>query len=415
RHVVAVPRSRHRPRRRSLLEIAGPFRSWARRTDRRALRFELEQSRARDCARGRPAGGNGRRHARQRREPARFRRPLRPAAQQGQGQHRLVLDRPVHPPVRRRFHHRRRAPGQRRPHYRRARGLPPRRHQRHGTDQPRPARSRQPDLERAPLPGWVRAVLRHFVRADAGSGRAWRRLHSQAGRPRDDQLAPPRHARQHRHHLARRAAVGNGHLRVRAEPCRPRPHRQDLIMETRTLGHFIAGEWTGADGALESRNPSNTEDIVARFPNGGAAEVDQAGQAATEAFPGWANASPEVRADVLDKAANTIYARANQLGELLAREERKTRTESIGEALRAARIFRYFAGEALRRHGRTLESTRPGLDVATYREALGVVGLITPWNFPIAIPAWKAAPALAFGNTVVLKPANITPAIAVAL
>src|SRR5690606_8788565 len=126
-------------------------------------------------------------------------------------------------------------------------------------------------------------------------------------------------------------------------------------------------------------------------------------------------ASPEVRADVLDKVANTIFARANELGELLAREEGKTRAEGGGETLRAARIFRYFAGEALRRHGQTLESTRPGLDVATYREALGVVGLITPWNFPIAIPAWKAAPALAFGNTVVLKPANITPAIASAL
>ncbi len=186
-------------------------------------------------------------------------------------------------------------------------------------------------------------------------------------------------------------------------------------METRTLGHFIAGEWTGADGALESRNPSNTDDIVARFPNGGAAEVDQAVQAATEAFPGWASASPEVRSDVLDKVAQIIFARSAELGELLAREEGKTRAEGIGETLRAARIFRYFAGEALRRHGRTLESTRPGLDVATYREALGVVGLITPWNFPIAIPAWKAAPALAFGNTVVLKPANITPAIAAAL
>jgi len=186
-------------------------------------------------------------------------------------------------------------------------------------------------------------------------------------------------------------------------------------METRTLGHFIAGEWTGADGALESRNPSNTDDIVARFPNGGAAEVDQAVQAATEAFPGWASASPEVRSDVLDKVAQIIFARSAELGELLAREEGKTRAEGIGETLRAARIFRYFAGEALRRHGRTLESTRPGLDVATYREPLGVVGLITPWNFPIAIPAWKAAPALAFGNTVVLKPANITPAIAAAL
>ena len=186
-------------------------------------------------------------------------------------------------------------------------------------------------------------------------------------------------------------------------------------MTTRTLGHFIGGEWTGADGALESRNPSDTNDVVARFPNGGAADVDRAVTAATEAFPAWSKASPEVRADVLDKVAATIFARANEIGELLAREEGKTRAEGIGETLRAARIFRYFAGEALRRHGQTLESTRPGLDVATYREALGVVGLITPWNFPIAIPAWKAAPALAFGNTVVLKPANITPAIAAAL
>src|SRR3546814_3682524 len=83
--------------------------------------------------------------------------------------------------------------------------------------------------------------------------------------------------------------------------------------------------------------------------------------------------------------------------------------------LRAARIFKYYAGEALRRHGQTLESTRPGVDAATYREAVGVFGLITPWNFPIAIPAWKAAPALAFGNSVVIKPANATPAIAHAL
>jgi len=186
-------------------------------------------------------------------------------------------------------------------------------------------------------------------------------------------------------------------------------------MDTRSLGHFIGGEWTGADDALESRNPSNTDDVVARFPNGGAAEVDQAVAAAKDAFEGWAKASPEVRSDVLDKVAEIIFARSAELGELLAREEGKTRAEGIGETLRAARIFRYFAGEALRRHGQTLESTRPGLDVATYREALGVVGLITPWNFPIAIPAWKAAPALAFGNTVVLKPANITPAVASAL
>jgi len=186
-------------------------------------------------------------------------------------------------------------------------------------------------------------------------------------------------------------------------------------MDTQILGHYIGGEWTGADGALESRNPSNTDEVVARFPDGGQAEVDAAVAAAKAAQPGWASASPEVRSDVLRKAGEALFARSAEVGELLAREEGKTRAEGVGETLRAARILLYFSGEALRRHGQTLESTRPGLDVATYREALGVVGLITPWNFPIAIPAWKAAPALAFGNTVVIKPANITSAIAAAL
>lgn len=186
-------------------------------------------------------------------------------------------------------------------------------------------------------------------------------------------------------------------------------------MSTRTLAHYIGGSFIGASDALESSNPSDTNDIVARFPDGGAADVDAAVAAAQQAQGDWANASPEVRADLLEKVAVALFARAGEIGELLAREEGKTRAEGMGETLRAARIFRYFGAEALRRHGYTLESTRPGLDVATYREALGVVGLITPWNFPIAIPAWKAAPALAFGNTVVLKPANITPAMAHAL
>lgn len=186
------------------------------------------------------------------------------------------------------------------------------------------------------------------------------------------------------------------------------------MTETR-LTHFIAGEAVVADTPFESINPSNIDEVVARYPAGGDAEVDAAAKAARTAFPAWANASPEVRADLLGKVGATLMARAACLGELLAREEGKTRAEATGEVMRAARIFKYFAGEALRRHGQTLESTRPGLDVATYREAVGVVGLITPWNFPIAIPAWKAAPALAFGNTVVLKPANSTPAVAHAL
>jgi acyl-CoA reductase-like NAD-dependent aldehyde dehydrogenase len=184
---------------------------------------------------------------------------------------------------------------------------------------------------------------------------------------------------------------------------------------TEALTHFIGGEAVGGDPTGESVNPSNLDDVVARYPKATKEDVDRAVKAARAAFPAWSEASPEVRSDVLDRASNIVMQRAKQLGELLSREEGKTLAEGTGEVMRAARILKYFAGEALRRHGQTLESTRPGLDVATYREAVGVYGMITPWNFPIAIPAWKAAPALAFGNTVVMKPATPTPAIAHAL
>ena len=181
-----------------------------------------------------------------------------------------------------------------------------------------------------------------------------------------------------------------------------------------TLNHLINGEAVAGDAVGESVNPSNLDDVVARYPKGGTAEVDRAVEAARAAFPAWSEGSPEVRSDVLDKAGTLIMSRAKELGTLLSREEGKTLPEGTGEVMRAGRICKYFAGEALRRHGQTLESTRPGIDVETYREPIGVFGLITPWNFPIAIPAWKSAPALAFGNTVVLKPATPTPAIAYA-
>jgi aldehyde dehydrogenase (NAD+) len=184
---------------------------------------------------------------------------------------------------------------------------------------------------------------------------------------------------------------------------------------TETLSHLINGVTVSSGASGESVNPSDLDDVVARYPKAGAAEVNDAVEAARAAFPAWSEASPEVRSDVLDKAGAIVMSRAKELGTLLSREEGKTLAEGTGEVMRAARVLKYFAGEALRRHGRTLESTRPWIDVETYREAVGVFGLITPWNFPIAIPAWKAAPALAFGNTVVLKPATPTPAIAHAL
>ena len=179
-----------------------------------------------------------------------------------------------------------------------------------------------------------------------------------------------------------------------------------------TLSHLINGEAVGGDAVGESVNPSNIDEVVARYPKADPAEVGAAIKAARAAFPSWSEASPEVRSDVLDRAGALIMQRAKELGTLLSREEGKTLAEGTGEVMRAARILKYFAGEALRRHGQTLDSTRPSIDVETHREAVGVFGLITPWNFPIAIPAWKSAPALAFGNTVVLKPATPTPAIA---
>jgi aldehyde dehydrogenase (NAD+) len=184
---------------------------------------------------------------------------------------------------------------------------------------------------------------------------------------------------------------------------------------TETLQHFIGGERIAADPQVQSLNPSNTNDVVANVPRGGQSEVDAAVAAARKAFPAWSEASPEVRSDLLDRVGTLILERREALGHLLSREEGKTLPEGIGEVARAGRIFKYFAGEALRRHGQNLDSTRPGVEIQTYRQAVGVFGLIAPWNFPIAIPAWKSAPALAFGNTVVIKPAGPTPAIAAAL
>ena len=187
------------------------------------------------------------------------------------------------------------------------------------------------------------------------------------------------------------------------------------MTDTLHLTHLIDGERVDGTRAGESHNPSDTNDIVALTPDGGDADVDAAVAAAKAAFPAWSEASPEVRADVLDKAGTLVMERREQLGRLLSREEGKTLPEGIGETVRAGRILKYFAGEALRLHGQNLPSVRPGVEVQTYRQAVGVYGLITPWNFPIAIPAWKAAPALAFGNTVVMKPAGLTPATAAAL
>jgi alpha-ketoglutaric semialdehyde dehydrogenase len=184
---------------------------------------------------------------------------------------------------------------------------------------------------------------------------------------------------------------------------------------TAILKNFIGGEWVDGTGVTRNINPSNTNDVVGEYARADRAQTEKAIAAAKAAFPAWARRTPQERYDALNKIATEILSRREELGRLLAREEGKTLPEGIGEVARAVQIFAFFAGEALRLNGEKGPSVRPGLEVEITREPLGVVGLITPWNFPIAIPAWKIAPALCYGNTVVFKPAELVPGSAHAL
>jgi acyl-CoA reductase-like NAD-dependent aldehyde dehydrogenase len=182
-----------------------------------------------------------------------------------------------------------------------------------------------------------------------------------------------------------------------------------------TLKNYIAGEWAEGTGVNRNINPSNTNDVIGEYARADRVQTVQAIAAAKAAFPKWSRSTPQERFDALNRISSEILARKDELGRLLAREEGKTLPEGVGEVARAGQIFAFFAGEALRLTGEKGASVRPGLDVEITREAVGVVGLITPWNFPIAIPAWKIAPALCYGNTVVFKPAEIVPGSAHAL
>jgi acyl-CoA reductase-like NAD-dependent aldehyde dehydrogenase len=172
--------------------------------------------------------------------------------------------------------------------------------------------------------------------------------------------------------------------------------------------NLIAGEWVGDTGS-ENINPSNTADVIGVYAQAGAKEANDAIAAAKAALPAWSRSGLLERHSILSKTAHEILARKEELGRLLSREEGKTLPEGIGEVTRAAQIFEFFAGEALRLNGEIVPSVRPGVGVEITREAVGVVGIITPWNFPIAIPSWKIAPALVHGNTVVIKPADLVP------
>lgn len=179
--------------------------------------------------------------------------------------------------------------------------------------------------------------------------------------------------------------------------------------------NYIGGSWVPGPQTVANVNPSDTSDVLGEYAQADAAQTESAVAAARGAFPGWSHTTPLQRADLLDRIGAQLLVRRDELGRLLSREEGKTLPEGVGEVTRAGYIFRFFAGEALRTSGEVLPSVRPGATVTITREPVGVFGLITPWNFPMAIPAWKVAPALAFGNCVVLKPADLVPGSAHAL
>ena len=179
--------------------------------------------------------------------------------------------------------------------------------------------------------------------------------------------------------------------------------------------NLIDGEWVaGADLSI-NRSPSDLNDIVGEYARADDVQVDAAIQAAARARAGWRNIGIMRRAEILDAVGSELLSRKAELGRLLAREEGKTLAEATGEVGRAGHVFKWFSGEALRSGGDVVESIRPGIGVEVTREPVGVVGIITPWNFPIAIPAWKIAAALAYGNCVIFKPADSVPASAWAL
>src|SRR5437016_8234007 len=185
----------------------------------------------------------------------------------------------------------------------------------------------------------------------------------------------------------------------------------------RTYQNFIGGEWAPAKSGqtVQRFNPADTREVVASYPAGGKEEADAAIEAARKAYAVWAATTPVARGRILSQASHRLESRKAELAELLTREEGNTLAESTGEVQRAIDIFRFFGGLSYTLGGQTIPHDLPLQLLYTRREPLGVVGLITPWNFPVAIPAWKMAPALVSGNTVVIKPATQAPALTLEL
>ncbi len=186
-------------------------------------------------------------------------------------------------------------------------------------------------------------------------------------------------------------------------------------MPANQKANFIGGEWVQSENSIANISPSDTSDVIGHYASATPAHALQAVDAARDAFEPWSHSGLEARKAILDAIGDELIARKEELGTLLSREEGKPLAEGIGEVGRAGQFFQYFGAEVLRQMGEHAQSVRPGVDVDVTREPLGVIGLVTPWNFPTAVAAWKIAPALAFGNTVVLKAAELVPASAWAL
>ncbi|MFT6276061.1 MAG: aldehyde dehydrogenase (NAD+) [Halioglobus sp.] len=180
-------------------------------------------------------------------------------------------------------------------------------------------------------------------------------------------------------------------------------------MNDKVFGNLINGEWTTSERFTTNISPSDTSDVIGLYTQGNPEDCKRAIAAAKQAAEGWAQSGLEQRKAVLDKIGAELLERKEEIGRILSREEGKPLAESIGEVARSGQFFQYHAAQTLTTMGETVNSVRPGVDVEVHREALGVIGIITPWNFPIAVAAWKIAPALAFGNSVVLKPAELVP------
>ncbi len=184
---------------------------------------------------------------------------------------------------------------------------------------------------------------------------------------------------------------------------------------TTEQGNFIDGRWVSGGRACPSVNPSDITDIVGYFAEATTSQVAEAIAAARAGATAWGTSLLETRYRALMAIGDELCRRSPELGELLSREEGKPRAEGVGEVFRSGQFFQYFAAEALRISGDAADSVRAGIEVDVRREPIGVVAVISPWNFPLSTGSWKIAPALAFGNAVIWKPASATPAIAWAL